>query len=145
MLVIQPRASAFLHQPKFVCYFFFSLKRGSKLNHQGSPFFQVPCCSQVSGGHKHKGFWDTDKYIVLCPQGHKSKPETGNQLEWSKKHTNQAEAFRAYSKAAASCKVQKMQREFRGLCQPVSLKTWKVTPCPDGGQVRPHREEFYCG
>lgn len=28
---------------------FFFLQRGSKLKHQGSPYFQVLCCSQVSG------------------------------------------------------------------------------------------------
>lgn len=52
---------------------FFFLQRGSKLKHQGSPYFQFPCCSQVSGGHKHKCFWDPDKQTAQCPQGRKPK------------------------------------------------------------------------
>lgn len=46
-----------------------------------------------------------------------TETEAEHQLEGSKKHTNQAEAFRAYLKVAASCTVQTMQLQYTGLCQ----------------------------
>lgn len=61
--------------------FFFLLQRGSKLKHQGSPYFQVPCCSQVSGGHEHKCFWDTENRQHCVHKATNRKPRP--RISWS--------------------------------------------------------------